>query len=104
MGVECAMMTSEPLKTPADPTPAIARFYKPLVFHVLTDPNIERAPIYLGNVCVIDHFGEKRKAKRKGKLTPMIKPVELGAAPQTTDPTSKTNKAARKTHFGFNTL
>jgi len=26
MGVECAMMTSEPLKTPADPTPAMARY------------------------------------------------------------------------------
>ena len=34
----------------------------------------------------------------------MINAVEVGAAPQITDPTSKVNRAARKTHFGLKTL
>jgi len=38
------------------------------------------------------------------ELTPMINAVEVGAAPQMTDPTSKTNRATRKTHFGLKTL
>jgi len=52
----------------------------------------------------LGHGGKDMENGRRWKLTPMIKPVEVGAAPQTTDPISKTNKAARKTHFGFKTL
>jgi hypothetical protein len=34
----------------------------------------------------------------------MINAAEVGAAPQMTDPTSKINRATRKTHFGLKTL
>lgn len=36
--------------------------------------------------------------------TPMINAIEVGAAPQIADPTSKINSATRKTHFGLKTL
>jgi hypothetical protein len=84
------MMMNEPPVTPALPTPATARLN-----------HMQNSALTIQ----LRYGGQDRlKEDRSNALTPMINASDVSAVAQMTEPTSKTNNAARKLYFRLKAL